>query len=317
MTVEINQNSEALAFDKRIEDRRNAGFVPDIRRAVKCEYFYKSFWRDPYFIKLYLGDLVENYLKMLRENGGSNLKILDAGCGAGYISLELARAGHHVVGIDISKSSIEAAKETLESNPFKDGFGSLEYHLMPFLEVEGNYNVILFSGVLHHFDALEDVVRKAINLLTPDGLILCHEPCHEIWREEDASQVALIRAMLSLTGVWYEPDLGNNLTQDNIESYVKDVHTEYVFEKDKHEQGQSPNDNSTTGKEILKCLRKHFEEIEYKPSFSFIYRLLGGLRGDDKTVRKIADFLTLYDKFSVGKGLLKPNYFYFLGRKKT
>ncbi len=56
-----NLKSEAAAFDKRIEERIKAGFIPDIRRAVKCEYFYKSFFRDPYFIKLYLGNEI-NYL---------------------------------------------------------------------------------------------------------------------------------------------------------------------------------------------------------------------------------------------------------------
>jgi hypothetical protein len=37
--------SEAAAFNQRISERRAIGFVPDIRRAVKSDYFYKSFWR--------------------------------------------------------------------------------------------------------------------------------------------------------------------------------------------------------------------------------------------------------------------------------
>ncbi len=318
MTDKHGLESEAVAFDQRIEERKKAGFVPDIRRAVKCEYFYKSFWRDPYFINLYIGEMVKNYLRMLQESGGNNLRILDAGCGAGYISLELARAGYHVVGIDISESCIETAKETLKSNPFKDGFGSLEYHVMPFSEAEGIYDAILFSGALHHFDNLEQSICKAIELLSSDGLILCHEPCHEEWRKEDAAQVALIRGLLSLTGFWYEPELGNALyLKDNLESYIDDIHVEYVTESDKHEQGQSPNDNAATGQEIVKYLRMYLDEIEHKKSFSFIYRLLGGIRGRDETVYKIADILTSYDKFSVNKGFLRPNYFYFIGRKKT
>ena len=172
--------SEASAFNRRIQERKDAGFVPDIRRAVKCEYFYKSFWRDPHFINLYLGEIVRRFLRMLRENGGNNLKILDVGCGAGYVSLELARSGHYVVGIDISNSCIKIAEETFKSNPFKEGFGSLEYHVMPFWEVRGNYDAILFSGVLHHFYDPDKTINRALNLLSPGGLILCHEPCHEM-----------------------------------------------------------------------------------------------------------------------------------------
>ena len=38
-------SEEAQAFDSRIGERLSAGFIPDLRRAVKCDHFYKSFWR--------------------------------------------------------------------------------------------------------------------------------------------------------------------------------------------------------------------------------------------------------------------------------
>lgn len=319
MPVKHNLKAEAVAFDQRIQERKKAGFVPDIRRAVKCEYFYKSFWRDPYFINLYIGEIVRNFLRMLHDNGGSNLRILDAGCGAGYISLELARAGHHVTGIDISNDCIKSARETLETNPFKKGFGSLEYYIMPVSEVKDKYDVILFSGILHHLSSPEKTLQQAVKLLSGNkGLILCHEPSHDIWRKEDAAQVALMRGLLSLTNFWFEPDVVKKMRSDEnkLLSYIDDIFTEYITEKDKQEQGQSPNDNSAKGRQILRSLRKHSVEIEYKPSFSFIYRLLGGLRGPDEKVRELADFLTIYDKVCVKHGLLRPNYFYFLGRIK-
>lgn len=224
-----DEEAEAQAFNRRIEERVEAGFVPDLRRAVKCEYFYKSFWRDPQFIKLYVGEIVNTYLRMLGHYGGAGLRILDVGCGAGYVSLELARAGHQVIAIDIAGSCIEIARETLAQNPFKDGFGSLEYHVMPFHQASGVYDVILFSGSLHHFDDPDEDVRKGCELLVPGGLILCHEPCHEKWRMEDAAQVALIRTLLSLTGHWYEPFIDTKIYRDygQFEAYVGDIHTEY------------------------------------------------------------------------------------------
>src|SRR4051794_20819968 len=112
ITLSKTEKEEALAFDRRIEERLRAGFVPDLRRAVKCEYFYKSFWRDPHFIDLVLGRRSAVYLELLAEFGGPHLEILDVGCGAGYFSLELARAGHHVTAIDVSASCIKAAQAT-------------------------------------------------------------------------------------------------------------------------------------------------------------------------------------------------------------
>src|SRR4051812_10859792 len=152
---------EARAFDQRIEERIRAGFIPDLRRAVKCEYFYKSFWRDPHYIQLFLGRRAELYLNLLGKYGGEGLKILDVGCGAGYFSLELARAGHHVIAIDISESCVDEARKTRAANPFTDGFGSLEYHVMPFRQACGPYDVILFSASMHHFDDAEKTAAKA------------------------------------------------------------------------------------------------------------------------------------------------------------
>lgn len=308
---------EARAFDQRIEERARAGFIPDLRRAVKCDYFYKSFWRDPHYIQLFLGRRAELYLSLLSKYGGEGLKILDVGCGAGYFSLELARAGHHVVAIDLSESSINEARKTLAANPFKEGFGSLEYHAMPLRQASGLYDVILFSASMHHFENAEQVVSKACDLLSPDGLILCAEPWHEKWQMEDAAQVALIRVLLSLTGFWYETELGDEVrdSHEKLASYIEDVHVEYVTEQDKHEQGQSPHDNDLSGKEIFAALATRFQQLECLPATAFIYRLLGGLRGPDEITHRIADFLTTYDELAVNKGYMRPSGLIFVGRK--
>lgn len=316
--LDAEEAAEAQAFDERIRERAQAGLIPDLRRAVKCEYFYKSFWRDPHFLQLYVGQRAKLYLDWLGKHGGAGLRILDVGCGAGYFSLELARAGHHVTAIDISETSIEVAQKTLDSNPFKEGFGSLEYRVMPFREVSGSYDVVLFSGTIHHFENVEEIVKQAAELLPAGGLLMCAEPCHEEWRMEDAAQVAMIRALLSLTGFWYETSLGDEVLESEAQlaSYINDVHTEYVTEQDKHEHGgQSPHDNSSTGEEIIATVSKYFQQLEYKPQYSFTYRLLGGLRGPDEVVHKIADFLAMYDDLAVSQGYMKPNMFTFLGRK--
>jgi hypothetical protein len=57
-------------------------------------------------------------------------------------------------------------------------------------------------------------------------MLLCHEPCHESWRDTDAAQVALIRGLLALSGAWYEKDLVARLKKpEQFAAYVRDVHT--------------------------------------------------------------------------------------------
>jgi len=316
-SLEIQE--EARAFDSRIEERLEAGFIPDLRRAVRCEYFYKSFWRDPQFIRLYLGPVVEAFLELVGRHVGPAARILDVGCGAGYMTLELARAGHHVTAIDIASSCIRTAKEALASNPYHDGFGSISYEVASFEEMTGTYDVLLFSGCLHHLPDAEASVRKALPLLREGGVLLCWEPCHEEWRVDDAAQVALIRGMLATAGLWYEtPESLEIGTPADLWRFIGDVHEEYVHERDKSEPGgQSPHDNESSGREILSALRSHLDELEYRPMTSFIYRLMGGMRGPEETVRRMADFLADYDRLGIEKGFLRPNNFIFIGRKRT
>jgi hypothetical protein len=66
---------------------------------------------------------------------------------------------------------------------------------------------------------------------------------------------------------------------------------------------------------MLAALRRNFTEIEYRPGFSFIYRLLGGIRGTDSQIAALAKFFALYDALAVKSYGLAPNHFYFLGKK--
>ena len=318
MKVEQNHiDEEAEAFDKRISERTKAGFVPDLRRAVKCDYFYKSFWRDPQFIDLYLGLINKGYLDLLGSYCSKDATILDVGCGAGYMSLELARNGYNVSAFDISASCIEEAKKVLADNPYKDNFGSLDYSVKALHEATGQYDVILFSVSLHHMPDLDGAVKKAKALLKSGGHLLCYEPCHDKWQHSDAAQVALIRGLLTLTGHWHDTEDTHNHLQDELglNELVKEIHEEYYYERDKQESGQSPHDNEASGEEILIALRREFCELEVRSGHSFIYRVLGGIRGSDIEIKKLANFIAVYDRLSVKNEFMNPNGFYFIGRK--
>jgi 2-polyprenyl-3-methyl-5-hydroxy-6-metoxy-1,4-benzoquinol methylase len=310
---------EADAFDARISTRIQAGFVPDLRRAVKCDYFYKSFWREPHFIQLYLGQILSGLLDLLRTHCGTGIKILDVGCGAGYMSLEFARNGYHVTAIDISEECINTARRMLAENPYKDGFGSLEYQVTPLEAATGIYDVVMFCVSMHHMSDAQAAVDKAYSMLPKGGHLICYEPCHERFGRRDAAQVALMRGLLSIAGLWYDPaDLADALRDENgLSAYVDDVRTEYVEERDKNEPGgQSPHDLEASGDEILAALRCRFKELETRPGCSFIYRLLGGLRGPEDVIHKLATFIATYEHLMVSDGHLNPNMFYFAGVKE-
>jgi 2-polyprenyl-3-methyl-5-hydroxy-6-metoxy-1,4-benzoquinol methylase len=318
--IDDDLKAEAQAFNARMAERLAAGLIPDLRRAVKCDYFYKSFWRDPYYVQLYLGDTFQRYLRQLQTHAAPGARVLDAGCGGGHFALELARNGYHVVGIDIADRAVQAARDASASNPFTDGFGSLEYRVMPIADVHDKFDAVLFSGVLHHISDVASVLDHVLDITNRGGLILGQEPTHELWRQDDAAQVALMRGLLSLTGHWYEPpgDGKHLFLAEGLGTWVDDIHTEYLLERDKSEpDGQSPHDLSSTGAEIMAEIGKRFQILEEGPMASFLYRMLGGLRGNDETTHRIADFLVMYERVGMERGFLKPNGWQFIARKKV
>ncbi len=58
-------------------------------------------------------DRPEKWLRIIEENAPAArpLRILDAGCGPGFFSVLLSRAGHRVTGVDGSEGMLDHARE--------------------------------------------------------------------------------------------------------------------------------------------------------------------------------------------------------------
>jgi SAM-dependent methyltransferase len=57
------------------------------------------------------GDDIAGEARLVDTMVPRNARILDAGCGPGRVGGALARAGHHVVGVDVDPTLIEAAEQ--------------------------------------------------------------------------------------------------------------------------------------------------------------------------------------------------------------
>ena len=311
--VSSDLDLEAKAFDDRIKEREDEGFIPDLRRLRSNHYFYKSFWREPEYVDLYLGKLLRMYVSSIDTLVGPSAKILDAGCGPGYFSLELARHGHHVCGVDISGGAVRAAIGARDSGDPALMTGSLDYLVASPLdlgtEFAGRFDAILSSGFLHRVPNLDPMVEKLHSLLRPDGILVLHEPQHASFTNRDAFFVLAMRMILAASELWYDEEMKSARYED-LSMLTRAVHREFVMERDPHETGQSPNDLSADRDDILHALSAHFEEIEIRESSAFIYRTLGGLRGERDVLQAVAKCLADLDAFGVENGFLHANYFY-------
>nr|CAD7413642.1 unnamed protein product [Timema poppensis] len=107
-------------------------------------------------------------IKELKKCNLKELSLLDVGCGGGILSESMARVGINVVGIDVCEENIKVA----QSHAKKVGL-NVEYMHTSIEELSNDkkYDVVLLMEVVEHVDNLEFFMRRAIELLKPEGLI--------------------------------------------------------------------------------------------------------------------------------------------------
>ncbi len=106
--------------------------------------------------------------KRLREawDGGPG-RVLDIGCGAGFLSRELADRGHTVMGADLSLGSLRVAP----GGPGR-GYLAADAYRLPF--PDGCFDAVCALDFLEHVSAPGRVVAEAARVLRPGGLFFFH-----------------------------------------------------------------------------------------------------------------------------------------------
>jgi 2-polyprenyl-6-hydroxyphenyl methylase/3-demethylubiquinone-9 3-methyltransferase len=97
-------------------------------------------------------------------------RVLDVGCGAGFLTNELARRGHQVVGLDAAADSLEVAAA-------HDVTGDVNYvqgdaRALPW--PDGTFDAVCAMDLLEHVEEPGQVVEEAARVLAPGGRFYFH-----------------------------------------------------------------------------------------------------------------------------------------------
>lgn len=103
-------------------------------------------------------------------------RVLDMGCGGGWTSSFLARAGYEVIGQDISPDMIELAREYQRINHAGEALAFRCGDFESFEEEVETFDVVSFFDSLHHADDEGAAIETAYRALKPGGILVTHEP---------------------------------------------------------------------------------------------------------------------------------------------
>jgi 2-polyprenyl-6-hydroxyphenyl methylase/3-demethylubiquinone-9 3-methyltransferase len=112
--------------------------------------------------------VLEKIKKNFSEN--KNIKILDVGCGGGFLSNALAKNSFAVTGIDMSEDSLRIAKEHDETQSVV--YQVADAYKLPF--ANESFEVVTAMDFLEHVEDPEAVVKEISRLLKPGGLFIYH-----------------------------------------------------------------------------------------------------------------------------------------------
>ncbi|MBT3433290.1 MAG: class I SAM-dependent methyltransferase [Nitrospinaceae bacterium] len=100
----------------------------------------------------------------------SSKRVLDIGCGNGYVLSKYARGGADVWGIDLTRKSVELSRRRFSLEKLDGHFlvGNAEELPYP----DGHFDLVTSMGVLHHVPSFEKAVSEIRRVLRPGGRFL-------------------------------------------------------------------------------------------------------------------------------------------------
>ena len=135
-----------------------------------------------------------------------NKKILDVGCEAGYITIQLAQKGAKVIAIDLIEEPIKQLRLRLKDQSLKIKLRVADATKLPF--AGNSFDIILATEVIEHITRLEKFVTGAFRVLKPGGKLLVTFP-NENLRQK-------LYPIVSLFGI--KAEVENQVTLNNFRS---------------------------------------------------------------------------------------------------
>jgi len=128
--------------------------------------FYEKYWQYRQKTEyIYNEKYLPRRFSIITSLVDSGKRILDVGCGEGFLAKLLMEKGNEVFGIDISEHAVELAKK----NGVKALVCDIENEDLPFKE---SFDVIILSEILEHLISPKEIIEKLKPCLNNGGYFI-------------------------------------------------------------------------------------------------------------------------------------------------
>jgi ubiquinone/menaquinone biosynthesis C-methylase UbiE len=144
---------------------------------------------------------------------GPVARVLDAGCGTGQVTVELARIAKQVDAADFVQEMLAIARRKAESL----GLTNVSFHQMPVESLsfpDASFDAVVLSNVLHLIDSPDKALSEARRVLKLQGKLVTPCYCHA----QGLKTALLSRLMALLFGVPVRQRFGVNQLLAMVES---------------------------------------------------------------------------------------------------
>lgn len=299
--------TQEAVFWGEFEEEANKFGIPwwcDLRRATKLSKAVCGWMYDPKIEEILRGFYKNKLIETASKVKGN---VLDIGCGAGWLSLELARNGMDVDSFEISNKRIEIAKEYLKNNPFKEGFGSINYQIEDINKVrleKDKYQSVVSWDTLHHIPAIYRVVKEIYDSLKPNGCFVIYD--HIGLRRRNRVLIRILRIPFLILS-----KIKNLFKTENIKEDIKTNINQL-----KETVGAPFED--ITGEEMIGAIKKYFEIEMLETQLCFLSSLANDLLNFPDILKyHLLRIFKFIDDLLIKMHILKGEYVFAIAKKKS